>query len=541
MNERVSDPILSPQLSDRHWDRLLSLASRHTLPPRAEVIRTADRHHAMVLVESGQIELVREAVGSSGELVLATLGARAFAGDIGLLTGHPSYLSVRTVGRSRIALVPPAGLRTILDEDDELGGLLLRTLWARRKFMRGGSAAMMLRIEGEEGSREFLALRQFAERLDLMHTVETAGRDRLGDSPDATDRRHLPIVHLRGEVIRAATPGDVADRLGLTWHPGEQRDADVVVIGGGPAGLAAAIYAASEGLHTVLLDAIAPGGQAASTSRIENFPGFPFGVSGTELTDLAVLQAIKFGVGIYAPCRATGLQVGDRKVHVTLADGNRIQARSAVVTAGVAYRRLDLPNWSEYERTSIFYAATPMEAKAVAGRPVVVIGGANSAGQASLYLAAHGCDVRLVVRGGDLHARMSAYLVNRIMEEPRIRVHLQSAVVGLSGETTLRTVRIDPVGEVPGNAVFCFIGAVPAAGWLSLDRDDAGFLRTGGDVVDPAGTVWTTLGRDPLPFETSIPRVFAAGDVRSGSMKRVAAAVGEGSSAIASVHRALQS
>lgn len=537
MNERLTDPILSPRLTEPQWDRLISLATPHDLAAGQEVVGTGDRHHAMVLVLSGRVQLVREPVGSSGEDILATLRPRHFAGDIGLLTGHPSYLSVRAGTASRVALLPPGRLRTILDEDDELGGVLLRTLWARRIHMRTRSAAMMLRITGAEGSREFLALRQFAQRLDLMHSIEAAVPDRT-----AGVAATLPTVHLRGEVIPAATPADVAQRLGLSWDPGEQHDTDVVVIGGGPAGLASAIYAAPEGLRTVLIDAIAPGGQAASTSRIENFPGFPFGVSGNELTDLSTVQAIKFGVGIFAPCRATGLETRDSTVRVTLADGNQIEARSAVIASGVSYRRLDLPNWSDYEPTSIFYAATPMEAKAVAGAPVVVIGGANSAGQAALYLAAAGCTVHLVVRGGDLRSRMSSYLVKRIMEEKHIVVHLHSSVVGLEGGATLDCARIDTIGDVPCRAIFCFIGAVPATEWLpGLDLDEAGFVRTGAEFAAATRGPWAASDREPLPFETSLPRVFAAGDVRRGSMKRVAAAVGEGACVVASVHRALHS
>jgi thioredoxin reductase (NADPH) len=313
-----------------------------------------------------------------------------------------------------------------------------------------------------------------------------------------------------------------------------------VVIGGGPAGLAAAIYGASEGLSTVLLDAVAPGGQAAATSRIENFLGFPFGVSGGDLIGQASLQALKFGVRVYAPCEAVDLRsVGDH-LDITLTDGRVIRARTAIVTSGAAYRTLDLDRWNDFEGTGIFYAATPLELRQVRESPVVVVGGANSAGQASLFLAANGCPVHLVVRGTDLGSRMSSYLVDRLMEDSRIDVHTRSQVVGLDGESTLERVRIDPVGDVAARGLFCFIGAEPATSWLAdLDRDADGFLRTGTDVSVQSLERWQDLGREPLPFETSIPRVFAAGDVRRGSMKRVAAAVGEGSSAVASVHRAL--
>jgi thioredoxin reductase (NADPH) len=399
---------------------------------------------------------------------------------------------------------------------------------------------MTLKFVGAPASADFLALRRFAERLDLVHTAFTVAPD------DDLSTHHyrdedLPIAVIQGEPLLHATPGAVADRLGLSYEATGDGAVDLVVIGGGPAGLAAAIYGASEGLSTVLLDAVAPGGQAAATSRIENFLGFPFGVSGGDLIGQATLQALKFGVRVYAPCEAVALEeVGDGSLDVTLADGRLIRARSAIVTSGAAYRRLQLERWTDFEQSGIFYAATPLELRQVAESPVVVVGGANSAGQAALYLASNGCPVHLVVRGRELGSRMSSYLVDRLDEDPRIQVHLASNVVGLEGDAGLRAVAIDSVGAVPARGLFCFIGADPATSWLrALDTDADGFLRTGTDVTALSRDRWHGLGRDPLPFETSMPRVFAAGDVRRGSMKRVAAAVGEGSSAVASVHRAL--
>jgi len=247
-------------------------------------------------------------------------------------------------------------------------------------------------------------------------------------------------------------------------------------------------------------------------------------------------------VRVYAPCEAVSLATvdGGTELDITLADGRIIRARAAVITSGAAYRRLALDRWSDFERAGIYYAATPLELRQVTGAPVVVVGGANSAGQAALYLAANGSPVDLVVRGTDLSARMSSYLVDRLVEDPRVRIHRGSNVVGLGGDAELESVRTDSVGDVDARGLFCFIGADPATSWVpTLDRDTEGFIRTGTDVGLQSLERWQTLGREPFPFETSIPRVFAAGDVRRGSMKRVAAAVGEGSSAVASVHRAL--
>lgn len=402
---------------------------------------------------------------------------------------------------------------------------------------------MTLKFVGSSTSSAFLDLRRFAEQFELVHTaldVDHESADTLALHGYSAD--DLPIAFIQGQPVPRATPGMIAERLGLSYDPDgdDVGIADLVVVGGGPAGLAAAIYGASEGLGTVLLEAIAPGGQAASTSRIENFLGFPFGVSGHDLIGRAVLQAVKFGVQVCAPCKATALTPFGDRIDVTLSDGRVLSARSVIVTAGASYRSLDVERWEHFQKTSIHYAATPIELKQVADSPVVVVGGANSAGQAALYLAGNGCQVHLVIRGTDLGLRMSSYLVNRIVDEPRIRVHIDSHVTGLGGQEVLETVDIDTAGTVRARGLFCFIGAEPASSWLpALDRDEAGFIRTGTDVASMTLDRWQALGREPLPFETSIPRLFAAGDVRRGSMKRVAAAVGEGSSAVASVHLAL--
>ncbi|MCS0500056.1 FAD-dependent oxidoreductase [Protaetiibacter mangrovi] len=534
-----TDPVITPSLTDAQWDRLLAHALPREVAAGETVFRAGQRDHPMVLVEEGEIELVRDALAWMGEEVLVTMGPRTFAGELGLLNGQSAFLTARAGVSSRVRVLDRVELRRIMNEDDALCDVILHALWARRESLRRGSAAMTLKFVGTPGSGDFLALRRFAERLDLVHTAYAIS----SDDPNPAHRYReddLPIAFIQGEPVLHATPGMVAERLGLSYEANGDGAVDLVVIGGGPAGLAAAIYGASEGLSTVLLDAVAPGGQAAATSRIENFLGFPFGVSGGDLIGQATLQALKFGVRVYAPCEAIALEEQDGLLDVTLADGRIIRARSAIVTSGAAYRRLDLDRWTDFEQSGIFYAATPLELRQVAESPVVVVGGANSAGQAALYLAANGCPVHLVVRGEQLGAGMSSYLVDRLGDEPRIQVHLRSNVVRLDGDAALRTVAIDSAGEVAARGLFCFIGAEPATRWLrALDTDADGFIRTGTDVTELSLARWQQLGRDPFPFETSMPRVFAAGDVRRGSMKRVAAAVGEGSSAVASVHRAL--
>jgi len=534
---------MSPTLTDDQWARLTAIGTTQDVAEGDYVFRSGDSDYDLIVIEEGEIEIVRDALKWVDEVVISRMGPRTFAGELGLLNGQGAFLSARATGPGRVRRITRTELRRLMNEDDDLCDLILHALWARRESLRNGPAAMTLKFVGFSSSSDFLALRRFAERLDLVHVAVAVPPDGIeylvGHS---IPEENLPLAFIQGEPMPHATPGAVAERLGLSYQANADEVVDLVVVGGGPAGLAAAIYGASEGLSTVLLDAVAPGGQAAATSRIENFLGFPFGVSGGALIGQATLQALKFGVRVYAPCEAVSLATveGGTELDVTLADGRIIRARAAVITSGAAYRRLALDRWSDFERAGIYYAATPLELRQVTGAPVVVVGGANSAGQAALYLAANGSPVDLVVRGTDLSARMSSYLVDRLVEDPRVRIHRGSNVVGLGGDGELQTVSIDSVGDVDARGLFCFIGADPATSWVpTLDRDAEGFIRTGTDVGLQSLERWQHLGREPLPFETSIPRVFAAGDVRRGSMKRVAAAVGEGSSAVASVHRAL--
>jgi thioredoxin reductase (NADPH) len=358
--------------------------------------------------------------------------------------------------------------------------------------------------------------------------------------------QHLPLVVTpTGEVLRNATPGRLSDKLGLAYRAVQGRHFDLVVVGGGPAGLAAAVYGASEGLDTVVFDKLAAGGQAAASARIENYLGFPSGLAGAELTSLAIVQAEKFGARITSPCQAASLRVVDGQLVVTLDDGTEVPTRAVIVSSGAHYRSLGVDRWSEFEGAGIHYSATDLEARACGGADVAVVGGANSAGQASLSLAGRGCKVKLLIRGQDLFADMSSYLADRILADPNIEVRAATEVVGLDGDSFLDTVTLADraTGDreaVPCQGLFCFIGAVPSSEWLDgVALDEDGFVLTDRDIPEASTEAFKLLERRPLPFETSIPGVFAAGDVRHGSMKRVAAAVGEGASAVRSVHRAI--
>ncbi len=321
---------------------------------------------------------------------------------------------------------------------------------------------------------------------------------------------------------------------------------DVVVVGGGPAGLAAAVYGASEGLDTVSLDAVSTGGQAAASSRIENYVGFPNGISGEELASRAAIQAQRLGARLNAPCEVAGLRVEAGFQVIVLADGSEIPSRTVIIATGARYQRLAVDDLERFEGAGVYYAATDLEARACGAQPVVVVGGGNSAGQAALYLAQQGSRVSIVIRSDDLTHSMSQYLVERIDAEPRIEVFTETQVRALAGGAHLDHVVLEytPTGErrtVDCAGLFCFIGADPATAWLgdTLELDPKGFILTDRSLPDPITSGPRFATRDPLPFETSVPGVFAAGDTRSGSLKRVAAAVGEGSSAVRSVHEHL--
>jgi thioredoxin reductase (NADPH) len=506
-----------------------------------------DADYDFIVVESGEVEVVRPAMPGAPEAPIASWGPGFFLGELNLITGQSALATARMNAPGVVLRVKRSEFRRLMADEAELSDFVLRVLLARRQSLLHNEGALSLRIIGSQMSAGTHALRTWAARQQLPHTWidfdEPTGQ-RLACAAGVT-ADDLPAAITATAVLRKATPGAVADHLGLALRAGVEHDYDVVVIGGGPAGLAAAVYGASEGLHTLLVDSIAVGGQAAASSRIENYLGFPSGISGVELTSRALVQANKFGADISSPCEVESLDCHDGHLHVRLSNGEDIHARSVVVASGARYRKLPLDNWSTFEGASIFYAATEIEARACSSRPVTVIGGANSAGQASLFLAESGCQVCLVVRGSDLGAGMSRYLVDRVLADPRITVHLQSQVSELFGTTALEGISIT---STDGHSVrkdcrglVCFIGAEPATDWLKgLAVDEDGFIVTDRDIPDDdRGPTWELLGRSPLPFETNVPGVFAVGDVRSGSMKRVAAAVGEGASAIRSVHLAL--
>ena len=502
----------------------------------------------LFLCETATLEAsIPSARGGSGQVFMVH-GPGQFAGELNLLTGQRRGLTVRVAAGGTVHRVRPDAFRRLMAQETELSDILLRAVLARRRLLRQATK-QSLRIVGDTRSAAGLAMRTFLDRQGVPHQWLD------DDSPQGAaalrsarlSKDDLPVVLTPHEVTPRATPGLLSQQLNLTYRHTGRGWADLTVVGAGPAGLAAAVYGASEGLETVLLDGVAVGGQAATSARIENYLGFPFGLSGADLTARAAVQALKFGVRLASPCGVVSLDTeGDRHV-LTLMDGTRVETRSVVIATGAEYRALPLEGWTELTGCGIYYAATDLEAQAVAGKPVAVVGGANSAGQAALHLARRAAGVTLVLRGADLGARMSSYLVERIVNDPRITVLTGTEVSALHGRPHLEglslTTRAGGAAErrIACAGLFCFIGARPATSWLSgVTMDPAGFVPTDRQLSqDDLGPRWTKIDREPLPYETSVPGVFAAGDVRQDSMKRVAAAVGDGASAVRSVHQYL--
>lgn len=525
--------------------RISELGTRRRVDQGEYLYREGDDSYDFIVLISAEVEIVLTVDGS--ESVIARHGPGRFLGELNMLSSLRTLVSSRVVTAGEIVVLRRDLLRQLMATSPRLGDTILSAFVARRDLLMT-RAAPAIRVIGSRFSPESLQIREFLARTRIPHewldeeVDPEVGEllDQLGVAPS-----DLPVVIATGSVLRRATPGGLASYLRLTVESLPARCFDLVVVGGGPAGLAAAVYGASEGLQTLGVEMTAPGGQAGTSSRIENYLGFPMGVSGGELAQRAIVQAEKFGARLTAPCTAASL--GERAGHlvVGLSDGTEVAGRAVIAATGAAYRRLEASRLTEFESRGVYYAATEMEARICGSSPVVVVGGGNSAGQAAIFLSQSGCPVTLVVRGEDLGKSMSRYLVERVDNDPHITVRARTTVVALDGDETLRSVRLKgPDGEraLQCASLFSFIGAEPSSGWLTgcAALDDHGFILTdlslGGERL---GAEWEALARSPLPFETSRPGLFAVGDVRSGSTKRVAAAVGEGSSSVRSVHRFL--
>jgi thioredoxin reductase (NADPH) len=533
-----------PRLSDDQIATLEAGGARRAVGTGETLVREGERSDYFFVILSGKVA-VTTTDDAGNRHVIRVHGPGRFLGELGDLEGQAAFYTAEVVEPGEVLVVPTERVRALVAHDPVLSDLILRAYLLRRSLLIQEESGF--RIIGSCYSPDTARLREFAARNRLPHRWIDLERDkhaervlqRFGVSP-----QDAPVVIWGGEVLRNPTNTELARRVGLPVPDTVPDESDVVVVGAGPAGLGAAVYAASDGLTTAAMERIATGGQAGTSSRIENYLGFPGGISGADLAERAVLQAGKFGARIIVSAEITRLESGGGQHRVTLADGGSVVARAVVLAMGARYRRLAVPGIESFEGNGVYYAATFQEALMCGTGPVVIVGGGNSAGQAAVFLAAQVSRVYVVIRGDDLNKTMSRYLVDQINRHPRVTVRSCTEIRQVHGNGALTAVLTEDkrTGEqhsIQTRALFVFIGADPNTSWLAgaIELDDHGFVPTGPAALysDTDGNQGRTQ-RQPMMLETSRPGVFAAGDVRSGSVKRVASAVGEGSMAIRQIH-----
>jgi thioredoxin reductase (NADPH) len=513
------------------------------------LFRAGDTTNDFFVVLRGEVTVIDDFAGEVK--TMGVFGPGTFLGDLYMLTGQGVPLSALVSASGELLAIPRERLKKVVTEEADLSNLILDTFLARRSFLM--KIGVGLRIIGSRHSRDATRLREFATRnrlphvwieLEEDHSKAEALLERFGAKP-----ADAPVAIWQGRyVLKNPTTPELARSMGLTVDLPPHRTYDLVVVGAGPAGLGAAVYGASEGLSTLALESVALGGQAGTSSRIENYLGFPVGLSGFELATRALTQADKFGAQTAVPEEAVSLSREDGCYRIRLDEGGEILARSVIAATGARYQRLDVPGLEQFEGVSIHYAATEAEVQRFEGGDVVVIGGGNSAGQAAVYLSRRMRKVSLLIRGGDLGKGMSKYLVDRVSDAPNVELLPYTEIRELVGIDRLDGVVVEDnrSGErraLDATALFVFIGARANSGWLhgAVQLDRRGFVLTGESLEDAVleQEAWHGLSRQPYRLETSLPGVFAAGDVRSGSIKRCASAVGEGAMAVSLVHEYL--
>src|ERR1700726_2317639 len=551
---RDTQSVAFPKLDDRQLAMLEPLAKRRLLKRGELVFKAGQRDLGLTIVLHGEIEVFELRDGA--EQILATSHERGFIGDVAMLQGTSALANARVSSpQAEILQVPAAELRRALAELPGVSTTIVNALIMRRRRLRRDREFAGLRVLAPRGDRQGHQLDDFLDKNRIPHRLiefESEQGQALSKRLHLTSRDLPVLITPAGNPLRRPSFREVAQVVGLLRPLAFENEteimADLAIVGAGPAGLAAAVYAASEGLRTVVLESYAPGGQAGSSSLIENFFGFPTGVSGGDLTWLAQLQAYRFGAKFSTPSQALSLQYGDG------ADEYRaclqiegcsavLRAKSVLIATGADYQRLDAEGREQFEGMGVYYAATALEGKICRGAPVIVVGSGNSSGQAAMFLSDGAAKVLLVVRGDDL-SKMSTYLSRRVTKQKNIEILYHTQIRKLTGNKMLEEAELEntKTGErrvVQTPAIFSMIGANPCTEWLppDIERDEKGFIKTGTDVTNTPG--WKENKRKPGALETSVPNIFAAGDVRSGSIKRCAAAVGEGGMAIAGIQSAL--
>ena len=530
-NERLPDRVLAA---------LEATGERRSVAAGDFLYRVEDRGFPFVYAISATLE-VRDPDG----LVLGVIDPGQFAGELALLFGRPAFADCVVLQPGEVLLVAPQTIAELVQIDPEVSDILLPAFAARRLILMRRQQGT-LTLVGADGARPLLRLLEYAERNRIpyrwLNPEDPSHREEI--QARALEGPGVKVIVRGRQVLNEPSVAQVARTLGLELGVespvGNHDPFDLIIVGAGPAGFSAAVYGASEGLRTILFDDVAIGGQSAASSRIENFLGFPTGLSGADLAFRAELQAIKFGARLAVPRKAESLRASSPSgcYEVTLDDGTRLLGRSVVIATGARYRRLGVPGEEGFQGGGLYYAATELEARTCRGQDVIVVGGGNSAGQAAMFLSARSRCVRLVYRGRDLSDSMSQYLIERLRHAANITIDTRSQVVELSGDDRLRVVTIrDGEGQLvkrPVGGLFVMIGADPCTAWIkdAVRLDDRGFVLTGEDCGPAAATPFNV-------FQTNLPGVFAVGDVRAGSVKRVASAVGEGSVVVQAIHTRL--
>ncbi|TPM35624.1 FAD-dependent oxidoreductase [Mesorhizobium sp. B2-3-4] len=526
-----------PILGDADVERMRRFGEAQTYAAGEPIVTAGEVSPGLILILSGKVDITQASIGSREPII--TYGPGNFVGELAQLSSRPSLVNARAAGPVEAVVIPSQRLRDLMVQEANLGERVMRALILRRVgLLESGISGPI--VIGPPGNGDVLRLQGFLARSGQPHRALDSDSDPCAKTLIErfhVDPHHLPIVLCpSGKLLHNPGESDLARCIGLLQPVDAGKVYDVAIVGAGPAGLAAAVYAASEGLSTIVLDCRAFGGQAGASARIENYLGFPTGITGMALMARAYNQAQKFGVEMVIPDEVKLLSAaGDgARYQLAVGDGETVRARSVVIASGARYRRLDVANLAEFEGTSVHYWASPIEARLCGGQEVALVGAGNSAGQAAVYLASHVGRVALLARGGSLEASMSRYLVERIRAQPNIEVLTGTEVEALDGEAgNLATVRwrdrsSGAVTTRPIRHLFLFIGADPNTDWLArsdVALDARGFIRTGSDMASAHGMM-----------ETNRSGVFAIGDVRSGSVKRVAAAVGEGAQVVAALH-----
>ena len=538
-----------PRLEGKALARLVALGQRRRVLAGEILFEQGDRNTHFYVVLSGSLEVVRPSQTGTEEVVRVH-GPGEFAGEVNVLLGRASLARGRMREDGEVSVLDRDRLRQVVVVDSELSDILMRAFILRRVALIAQQKGDVTLV-GSRHSGRTLRLREFLTRNGYPHVyldletepgvLELLDRSHVGV-------RDIPVVICRGEtVLRNPEIPDLAETLGLRADWDERTVRDVVVVGAGPSGLATAVYAASEGLDTLVLEAESPGGQAGCSSKIENYLGFPTGISGEALAGRAFTQAAKFGAEISVARTAVHLDCSKWPYALAVDGGRTVCTRSVVVASGARYRRLPLPELERFDNNGVYYAATPVEAQLCGGEEVVVVGGGNSAGQAAVFLSQRARHVHMLVRSGGLAESMSRYLICRIKDTPNITLRTHTELVAMEGDDHLEQVRWRAEGgEIetrPLRHVFLMTGADPNTPWLGgcLQLDGHGFVKTGSDLSreELQAAQWP-LARAPYPLESSLRGVFAVGDIRSGSVKRVAAAVGEGSACVQLIHKILR-